>query len=99
MSSSFSLCGQIQISFLTAITTVGYGEITPRSFLGRLITLPLLVFGILLVALPSFVLGREFSSVWSKMSLKVGLRFRNWSDVLNPFPLLYRSLLEMTWFH
>ncbi|KAF6744552.1 hypothetical protein DFP72DRAFT_1078399 [Ephemerocybe angulata] len=36
------------------ITTVGYGEITPRSFLGRLITLPILVFGLLLITLPSF---------------------------------------------
>jgi hypothetical protein len=51
-----------------AITTVGYGEITPRSFLGKLITLPLLVFGLLLIALPSFVLGREFSLVWEKMA-------------------------------
>ena len=51
-----------------AITTVGYGEITPRSFLGRLITLPILVFGLLLITLPSFVLGREFSHVWEKMS-------------------------------
>lgn len=52
----------------SAITTVGYGEITPRSFLGRLVTLPLLVFGLLLIALPSFVLGREFSLVWEKMT-------------------------------
>ncbi|KAJ4485862.1 hypothetical protein J3R30DRAFT_3697285 [Lentinula aciculospora] len=53
---------------LVTITTVGYGEITPRSFLGRLVTLPLLVFGLLLIALPSFVLGREFSIVWEKMT-------------------------------
>jgi hypothetical protein len=52
----------------TAITTVGYGEITPRSFLGRLVTVPLLVFGLLLIALPSFVLGREFSAVWERMA-------------------------------
>ena len=52
----------------TAISTVGYGEITPRSFLGRLITLPLLLFGLLLIALPSFVLGREFSVVWNEMT-------------------------------
>jgi len=52
----------------TAITTVGYGEITPRSFLGKMITLPLLVFGLLLIALPSFVLGREFSLVWEEMT-------------------------------
>lgn len=53
---------------IVTITTVGYGEITPRSFLGKLITLPLLVFGLLLIALPSFVLGREFSLVWEKMT-------------------------------
>ncbi|KIK06346.1 hypothetical protein K443DRAFT_129929 [Laccaria amethystina LaAM-08-1] len=54
---------------LVTITTVGYGEITPRSFLGRLVTLPILVFGLLLITLPSFVLGREFSLVWEKMTL------------------------------
>lgn len=53
----------------TAISTVGYGEITPRSFFGRLVTLPLLLFGLLLIALPSFVLGREFSIVWNEMAL------------------------------
>lgn len=35
--------------------------------MGRLITVPLLVFGLLLIALPTFVLGREFSSVWDLM--------------------------------
>ncbi|KAG8924171.1 hypothetical protein FRC02_010610 [Tulasnella sp. 418] len=52
---------------LVTITTVGYGEMIPRSFLGRLLTVPLLVFGLLLIALPSFVLGREFASVWEAM--------------------------------
>lgn len=47
---------------------MGYGEITPRSILGRLITVPLLAFGLLLIALPSFVLGREFSLVWEQMT-------------------------------
>lgn len=59
-------------SISLAITTVGYGEITPRSFLGRLITIPLLVFGLLLIALPSFVLGREFSLVWNDMTNGAG---------------------------
>ncbi|KAF8125082.1 hypothetical protein EV363DRAFT_677447 [Boletus edulis] len=53
---------------LVTITTVGYGEITPRSTLGRLVTVPLLAFGLLLIALPSFVLGREFSIVWKQMT-------------------------------
>ena len=59
---------------MIAVTTVGYGEITPRSFLGRLVTVPLLVFGLLLIALPTFVLGREFSIVWDLMKeQQVGL--------------------------
>ncbi|KAG8748578.1 hypothetical protein FRC10_003712 [Ceratobasidium sp. 414] len=52
---------------LRAITTVGYGDLIPRSFLGRLLSVPLLLFGLLLIALPSFVLGREFASVWEHM--------------------------------
>ncbi|KAL5498079.1 hypothetical protein ACEPAH_2209 [Sanghuangporus vaninii] len=52
------------LTYAIAITTVGYGDLTPRSFLGRLLTVPLLVFGLLLIALPSFVLGREFSKLW-----------------------------------
>ncbi|KZV71563.1 voltage-gated potassium channel [Peniophora sp. CONT] len=68
---------------LVTITTVGYGEITPRSFLGRLITLPLLVFGLLLIALPSFVLGREFSIVWNEMTKDSDV-FRGTPDVHSP---------------
>src|SRR5258708_16028710 len=62
------LFSELLLTFPLAITTVGYGEITPRSFLGRLITIPILVFGLLLITLPSFVLGREFSLVWEKMT-------------------------------
>ncbi|KAF9264095.1 voltage-gated potassium channel [Marasmius fiardii PR-910] len=66
---------------IVTITTVGYGEITPRSFLGRLVTLPLLVFGLLLIALPSFVLGREFSLVWEKMSSKNSVHEDDYHDL------------------
>ncbi|KZV99977.1 voltage-gated potassium channel [Exidia glandulosa HHB12029] len=53
---------------LVTITTVGYGDVTPRSFLGRIVTVPLLLSGLLLIALPSFVLGREFASIWESVS-------------------------------
>jgi hypothetical protein len=49
---------------ILAITTVGYGEIISRSFMGRIFTLPLLLFGLLLISLPYFVLGREFYELW-----------------------------------
>ncbi|KAF5362705.1 hypothetical protein D9758_011700 [Tetrapyrgos nigripes] len=70
---------------LVTITTVGYGEITPRSFLGRLLTLPLLVFGLLLIALPSFVLGREFAIVWEGMTGSGGGGVKEASS-LQPLP-------------
>ncbi|KAH9933176.1 voltage-gated potassium channel [Epithele typhae] len=73
---------------LVTITTVGYGEIVPRSTLGRLITLPLLVFGLLLIALPTFVLGREFSIVWEFMEEAQGDDTEGYHDL--PSPLLSR---------
>ncbi|KAF8326877.1 uncharacterized protein EI90DRAFT_1884430 [Cantharellus anzutake] len=55
---------------LVTITTVGFGEIIPRTILGRFFTIPLLLFGLLLIALPSFVLGRQFSAVWEAMAAR-----------------------------
>ncbi|KAI0771224.1 voltage-gated potassium channel [Trametes elegans] len=72
---------------LVTITTVGYGEITPRSFLGRIITLPLLVFGLLLIALPTFVLGREFSLVWELMEENQKVNGSDIEDVETTDPL------------
>jgi len=70
----------LPLTNLQAVTTVGYGEIIPRSFLGRLITIPLLLFGLLLIALPSFVLGREFAIVWEEMGAGVMQSLSNGPD-------------------
>lgn len=53
---------------LVTMSTVGYGDVVPRSFLGKLLTIPLLMFGLLLIALPSFVLGRNFAIVFDAMT-------------------------------
>ncbi|ADV20557.1 hypothetical protein I305_06196 [Cryptococcus gattii E566] len=53
---------------LVTMSTVGYGEVVPKSFLGKLLTIPLLMFGLLLIALPSFVLGRNFAIVFDAMT-------------------------------
>lgn len=70
---------------LVTISTVGYGEVTPTTTIGRLITLPLLIFGLLLIALPSFVLGRNFSIVWdtvtSHQNVEATPRRRNYVSV------------------
>ncbi|SRR6266404_8097287 len=82
-----------------AISTVGYGEMTPRSFLGRLITIPLLLCGLLLIALPSFVLGREFSMIWNDMTSGQMMRTPYMQSELVCFPpaLAYYLSHEMTY--
>ena len=80
----------------TAISTVGYGEMTPRSFLGRLITLPLLLFGLLLIALPSFVLGREFSVIWDDMTSGRMQRTPYMQSELVRAPLAFPCIANLT---
>lgn len=53
---------------LVTMSTVGYGDVVPRSSLGKVLTVPLLMFGLLLIALPSFVLGRNFAIVFDVMT-------------------------------
>lgn len=53
---------------LVTMSTVGYGDVVPRSMLGKVLTVPLLMFGLLLIALPSFVLGRNFAIVFDAMT-------------------------------
>jgi voltage-gated potassium channel Kch len=56
---------------LVTMSTVGYGDVVPRSFLGKVLTVPLLMFGLLLIALPSFVLGRNFAITFDEMASTV----------------------------
>ncbi|KAI9253574.1 hypothetical protein BY458DRAFT_542019 [Sporodiniella umbellata] len=52
---------------LVTITTTGYGDMVPTTFVGKLITFPAMIFGVLLIALPSIIVGRNFTIVWESM--------------------------------
>ncbi|KAI7901239.1 uncharacterized protein BX663DRAFT_457420 [Cokeromyces recurvatus] len=52
---------------LVTITTTGYGDMVPTTFVGKLITFPAMMFGVLLIALPSIIVGRNFTIVWESM--------------------------------
>ena len=75
---------------LVTMSTVGYGDVVPQSSLGKLLTVPLLMFGLLLIALPSFVLGRNFAIVFDAMNTQaqqaVGI-----STSFRCFKLTFRS--------
>ncbi|KAL1918073.1 uncharacterized protein VTP21DRAFT_3339 [Calcarisporiella thermophila] len=52
---------------VTTITTTGYGDMVPTTFIGKLIVIPAMLFGILLIALPSIIIGRSFTITWEAM--------------------------------
>ncbi|KAI8069459.1 hypothetical protein BC940DRAFT_236916, partial [Gongronella butleri] len=52
---------------LVTITTTGYGDMVPTTFIGKLVTFPAMMFGVLLIALPSIIVGRNFTIVWEAM--------------------------------
>lgn len=47
------------------ITTVGLGDIHPKTTLGRTFSVPLMMFSLLIIALPSIVIGRNFAESWA----------------------------------
>ena len=47
------------------ITTVGLGDIHPKTNLGRIIAVLLMMFSLLIIALPSIVIGRNFAESWA----------------------------------
>ncbi|CAG8432866.1 7354_t:CDS:2 [Diversispora eburnea] len=50
---------------MVTITTTG--DMVPTTFVGKLIAFPAMMCGILLIALPSIIVGRNFTLVWEAM--------------------------------
>eukprot|EP01129_Flabellula_baltica_P010028 TRINITY_DN4191_c0_g1_i1.p1 TRINITY_DN4191_c0_g1~~TRINITY_DN4191_c0_g1_i1.p1 ORF type:complete len:383 (-),score=64.83 TRINITY_DN4191_c0_g1_i1:103-1251(-) len=60
---------------LVTITTVGYGDTTPYSELGRIVATLLMLTGILTLVLPSTVIGINFAEVYNEAHTKTLERY------------------------
>ncbi|KAJ2396836.1 hypothetical protein GGI23_003755 [Coemansia sp. RSA 2559] len=49
---------------IVTLTTTGFGDMVPTTFFGKLVSFPMMISGILLIALPSIIVGRNFTQVW-----------------------------------
>ncbi|KAJ2862849.1 hypothetical protein GGH94_004004 [Coemansia aciculifera] len=49
---------------IVTLTTTGFGDMVPTTFFGKLVSFPMMLSGILLIALPSIIVGRNFTHVW-----------------------------------
>ncbi|KAJ2002309.1 hypothetical protein H4R26_003672 [Coemansia thaxteri] len=49
---------------IVTLTTTGFGDMVPKTFIGKLVSFPMMIAGILLIALPSIIVGRNFTQVW-----------------------------------
>merc|ERR1719281_463611 len=52
---------------MVTITTVGYGDSFPTTWLGHVIAVLLMLFSMVLMSLPVGVIGSNFSQVWEEM--------------------------------
>jgi hypothetical protein len=51
---------------IVTMTTVGYGDKYPRTLLGKLVGAVCMLFGILLIALPTAIVGQKFQEVYRR---------------------------------
>ncbi|KAJ1946993.1 hypothetical protein GGF37_000770 [Kickxella alabastrina] len=49
---------------IVTLTTTGFGDMVPTTIIGKLVSFPMMIAGILLIALPSIIVGRNFTQVW-----------------------------------
>jgi hypothetical protein len=54
----------------TTITTTGYGDVFPITGTGKFLAFVAMVVGVLLIALPSIIIGRNFSVIWGDLRAK-----------------------------
>ncbi|ORX72431.1 voltage-gated potassium channel, partial [Linderina pennispora] len=62
--STFSSIPAAAYYSIVTLTTTGFGDMVPTTFVGKLISFPMMIAGILLIALPSIIVGRNFTQVW-----------------------------------
>jgi len=55
---------------IVSMTTTGYGDMIPTSALGKLVGGASIVVGVLVIALPSMIIGRKFGELSSQYKLK-----------------------------
>lgn len=51
---------------LVTLSTVGYGDISPDSEMGKAVTVPIIVCGVLFMAMPITIVGNNFTVVWEE---------------------------------
>ena len=54
------------------MTTVGYGDVVPTQPLGKVLGGLVMIFGIIVIALPITVIGSNFATIYEKMVLHEG---------------------------
>ena len=51
---------------IVTLSTVGYGDISPVSPLGKFLTVPIIVAGLLFMAMPISIVGNNFTVIWEE---------------------------------
>jgi hypothetical protein len=79
------------------MTTVGYGDITPTTVPGYMITWALIVCSVLFTAVPIGIIGSTFQGVWEirdrvLLIARTRAALRKWGYTVHDIPELFRSI-------
>jgi len=89
-----SLSTAIWLTMVT-MTTVGYGDVTPKSAAGSVVTGVLVVVTVLYMAIPLGIIGNAFTITWSErdrilLMQRTRDRLRQWGYTAHDIPVLFR---------
>jgi len=81
---------------IVTMTTVGYGDVTPKSSAGSLVVAVLVISSVLYMAMPLGIIGQAFTQVWSDrdrilLMRRTKDRLLQWGYKATDIPVLFRS--------
>lgn len=79
---------------LVTVTTVGYGDYSPKTTQGTIIVMILIVLGVILMAVPIGIIGNTFNQVWSARDYSLLLsktrhKLHKWGYTARDIPTLF----------
>lgn len=79
---------------IVTMTTVGYGDVTPKSATGSMFTAVLIVSSVLYMAMPLAIIGQSFSTIWGErdrilLIQQTRKRLLQWGYTAQDIPVLF----------
>lgn len=84
---------------IVTFTTVGYGDVVPETFLGKMIGASSMIVGIIVLALPISVISTTFGDVWHEWKEELRLDAKSKEEDMKSVELALQVIQNRTFMH